>query len=290
MAAILRGQEKRVSSSRMRETPTLHIPIRDDWHFEPTQIEDSTRKIYDNLFSAYDERRFQESVELFPMRQKKWGIPLEWFKNKVCLDVGCGQGRFVVAMGRLGADKAIGVDINEKGLESGRNREWFKELRNVELMNSSAGDLPFLDKYFDYAICSGVLLLMPEPLDGFKELVRVTKPGGRIFLSMYGKGGLKWMTNDFFRFFLMRFVPFEVTEKVFKAVGVPPNKRYNILDNLYTPYTHRYTEKEIRKWFEDAGFENIRRVKFERYDYETLRSRLIHGEGWIQIIADKKHT
>jgi len=29
-------------------------------------------------------------------------------------------------------------------------------------------------------------------------------------------------------------------------------------------------------------------VKFERYDYKTLRSRLIHGEGWIQIIADKK--
>ncbi len=272
----------------MNETPILKIPLRPDWKFVPTNIEDSTGKIYDNLFSAYDEKRFEESVELFPMRQQKWGISLDWFKDKVCLDVGCGQGRFVTALGRLGAAKAIGVDINEKGLEAGRNRRWFKELNNVELMNSSAGDLPFVDSYFDYVICSGVLLLMPEPKKGFDELVRVTKPGGRIFLSMYGKGGLKWAVNDFFRFFLIRWVPFAFTEKVFKAVGVPPNKRYNILDNLYTPYTHRYTEKEIRKWFEDAGFENIRRVKFERYDYETWQSRLIHGEAWIQIIADKK--
>lgn len=276
------------NSNFMNETPILHIPIRPDWQFQKTEIEDSTRKIYDNLFSAYDERRFKESVELFPMRQQKWGVPLEWFKGKTCLDVGCGQGRFVVALGRLGAAKAIGVDINEMGLEACRSREWYKELNNVELMNSSAGSLPFVDSYFDYVICSGVLLLMPDPFEGFKELVRVTKPGGRIFLSMYGKGGLKWATNDFFRFFLMRFVPFEVTEAVFKAVGVPPNKRYNILDNLYTPYTHRYTEAEIRKWFTDAGFENIRRVKFERYDYESLSSRIIHGEGWIQIMADKK--
>lgn len=272
----------------MTETPILKIPVRPNWHFEPTQTEDVTRKIYDHLFSAYDEKRFEESVDLFPMRQQKWGIDLNWFKGKTCLDVGCGQGRFVTALGRLGAAKAIGVDINEEGLAAGRDRRWFKELPNVELMRASAGELPFLDKTFDYVICSGVLLLMPEPKQGFDELLRVTKPGGRIFLSMYGKGGFKWAVNDFFRFFLIRWVPFHVTEKVFKAVGVPPNKRYNILDNLYTPYTHRYTEAEIRKWFEDAGFEHIRRVKFERYDFETLRSRIIHGEGWIQIMADRR--
>ena len=195
----------------MNETPVLHIPLRDDWKFTRTEIEDETRQIYDNLFSSYDEKRFEESVELFPMRQQKWGVPLEWFKGKACLDVGCGQGRFVTALGRLGAAKAIGVDINEQGLNSGRNRNWFKALNNVELMNSSALDLPFVNEYFDYVICSGVLLLCPEPKDGFKELVRVTKPGGRIFLSMYGKGGLKWAVNDFFRFFLMKFVPFRVT-------------------------------------------------------------------------------
>jgi ubiquinone/menaquinone biosynthesis C-methylase UbiE len=272
----------------MKTTPILNIPIKYEWSFNPSETESSTGKIYDNLFSSYSDKQFKESVDLFFMRHKKWGIPLDWFKGKKCLDVGCGQGRFVVALGTLGADEAIGVDVNKMGLEAGRNRELSKQLSNIEFMRASAQELPFLDNYFDYVICSGVLLLLPNPKDGFKELVRVLKPGGKIFLSMYGKGGVKWAVNDFFRFFLKRFVPFEITEKVFSLVGVPANKRYNLLDNLYTPYTHRYTEKEMRLWFEEFGFENFKRVKFERYDYESLLSRIIHGEGWIQIYADKK--
>lgn len=274
----------------MRETPILKIPIKDSWKFELVSVEENTRRIYDNLFSAYDEKLFQESVNLFAMRQRKWGISLDWFKGKICLDIGCGQGRFVVALGRLGAAKTIGVDINEMGLESGRNREWAKALSNIEFMRASAGNLPFLDNYFDYVICSGVLLLMDDPKKGFNELVRVVKPGGRIFLSMYGSGGLKWLTNDIFRYTICKVVSFSAMEWIFKAIGVPPNKRYNVLDNLYTPNTHRYTEAEIRDWFEKAGFENVRRVKFERYDYEKPLSRLIHGEGWIQFFADKKRN
>ena len=77
-------------------------------------------------------------------------------------------------------------------------------------------------------------------------------------------------------------------EKIFAWCGVPANKRYNTLDNLYVPYCYRYTEKEIREWLITAGFENLTRLKFERYDYESILSRIIHGEGWIQMYADKK--
>ncbi len=270
----------------MTETPILHLPVRADWSFQPTDVEGDTGKIYDNLFSAYDERRFEESVELFSMRQAMWG-PLDWFKGKVCLDAGCGQGRFVVALGRLGVAKAIGVDVNEKGLDAGRSRRWDTELSNIEFLRASVLDLPFPDATFEYVICSGVILLCPEPKKGFDELVRVTKPGGRLFLSVYGSGGLKWMLYDALRL-LGKIIPFRVTEAACKAFGMPPNKRYNLLDDIYTPYSYRFTEAEIRRWFTDAGFENVRRVKFERYDYEKWVNRIWYGEGWIQIIADKK--
>ena len=36
--------------------------------------------------------------------------------------------------------------------------------------------------------------------------------------------------------------------------------------------------------------ENARRLKFERYDYESFWSRIIHGEGWIQMFAEKKRN
>ncbi len=272
----------------MTETPVLKIPVRADWSFVPTAIEEETRAIYDNLFSAYDEQRFQESVELFAMRQKRWGVDPAWFKDKVCLDVGCGQGRFVVALGRLGVAKVIGVDINEKGMQAGASRAWAKELTNIEFLRASALDLPFLDNSFDYVICSGVILLCPEPKKGFDELARVVKPGGRLFLSMYGSGGLKWVLYDLCRLVLKRWVPFHVTEKVFAFFGVPPNKRYNLLDDVYTPYTHRFSEAVINQWLRDAKFTETRRVKFERYDYEKWYNRIWYGEGWIQIIADKQ--
>ena len=247
-----------------------------------------TGNIYSSLFTNYDDRLFDESVELFFKRHKLWNMDLNWFKNKVCLDAGCGGGRFVVALSILGAKEVRGIDIGEGAVLAANERLKTRGLNNAHVRVGSVLDIDFPYGYFDYVLCSGVIHHTPEPRKAFDELVRVLKPGGKLFLSAYGKGGLKWLTNDLFRYTICKLVPFHVLEKLFKLIGVPANKRYNILDNLYVPFCYRYTEKEIKRWIVDAGFENLQRVKFERYDYRTSISRIIHGEGWIQIYADKK--
>lgn len=246
-----------------------------------------TGGIYGDLFNAYSEELFEDSVELFIKRHKKWGVSLEWFKDKKCLDAGCGGGRFVVALARLGAKNVQGIDISKEAIKVAKNRVKKRELNNANVQVASVLDIPFENSSFDYVISSGVIHHTPDPYKAFTELVRVIKPGGKVFLSVYGRGGVKWLTNDLFRYTICKIVSFKLMEKIFKSIGVPANKRYNILDNLYVPYCYRYTEKEIRDWFTNAGFINIKRVKFERYDYESLGSRIIHGEGWIQIYADK---
>ena len=250
--------------------------------------EQKTGSLYGSLFSSYDQDLFEKSVGLFFERHKRWGIDLGWFKGKVCLDAGCGGGRFLVALSRLGVKEVVGVDISCSAIETANQRLKERVINNAKALQSSVLGLPFGDSYFDYIVSSGVIHHTPKPHAAFKELVRVLKPGGKIFLSVYGRGGLKWFTNDIFRYSVCRVIPFKMMESIFTFMGVPPNKRYNILDNLYVPYCYRFLEKEIRQWFIQAGFENIHRVKFERYDYETLKSRIIHGEGWIQIMADKK--
>ncbi len=259
--------------------------------FIPNKTEKNTSAIYNNLFTSYSKEQFEESVDLFEMRHRKWiedGIDINWFKDKVCLDVGCGGGRFVVALAKLGVKKVIGLDISLEALEAAKQRIKERNLEKVaEIVPGSVINIPFINNTFDYVICSGVILLTKDPYEAFKELDRVLKPGGKMFLSVYGKGGLKWFINDVFRYTVCKIIPFKWMEKIFKIVGVPANKRYNILDNLYTPFTKRFTEEEIREWFRKNNYSNLRRVKFERYDYSTLKSRIIHGEGWIQIYADK---
>lgn len=246
-----------------------------------------TGNIYSNLFSNYNEKLFEESIDLFFQRHKKWGIDLNWFRDKVCLDAGCGGGRFIVALARLGAKEVKGIDINGEIIKLANQRIEARDLKQARALEASVLDIPFPDQYFDYVVCSGVVHHTPDPYKGFQELVRVLKPGGKLFFSVYGKGGLKWLVNDIFRYTICKIVPFKVLEKIFKLFGVPANKCYNILDNLYVPYCYRYTEKEICMWLEKAGFYDIKRVKFERYDYKRPIARLIHGEGWIQIYANK---
>ncbi len=255
---------------------------------EPTPHEEKTSNIYGTLFSNYNAEQFDNSVNLFYARHKRWGIDTSWFKDKICLDAGCGGGRFVVALANLGAKKVYGIDISREAIGHGRKRaaeRGFSE--NTEFMEASVLHLPFGDNTFDYVLSSGVIHHTPNPYKGFQELVRVLKPGGTLFFSVYGRGGLLWYTNDIFRYTLCKIVPFRIMEKIFKMVGVSANKRYVILDNLYVPHCFRFTEAEIRRWLCLAGFERVRRVKFERYDYEKLLWRILRGVGWLQFYAEK---
>lgn len=252
------------------------------------EIEEKTSNIFGSLFGAYSQKLFDDSVNLFFMRHKKWGIDLELFKNKTCLDGGCGGGRFLVALSKLGAKEVRGIDISQEAVDLANQRIKERGIVQARAQKASVLEIPFADNYFDYVVSSGVVHHTPDPHKAFKELVRVLKPGGKFFFSVYGKGGLRWLANDFFRYTFCKIIPFKTMEKIWQAFGVPANKRYNMLDNLYVPFCFRFSEKEIRSWLVDSGFENIQRVKFERYDYEALLSRILYGNGWIQIYADKK--
>jgi ubiquinone/menaquinone biosynthesis C-methylase UbiE len=270
-----------------------------------TEEEEATGNLYDQLFYAYTDEQFEDSISLFYKRHRMWSndqesrlckfigahstnsVPsLDWFKDRICLDAGCGQGRYVVALARLGTKKVVGVDINSVVLNASTQRRQFQGLRNAELRRASVLDLPFPDSYFDYVVCSGVIHHTPAPHKAFNELVRVLKAGGKLWLNVYGKGGLVWLMYDVGRI-ASRKISFEKMNELWACIGIPANKRYNYLDNLYVPYCHRFTEDEIAHWLAESGFEHIVRLKFERYDYEAFSSRILYGEGWLQFYADK---
>src|SRR3954447_16994808 len=105
------------------------------------------------------------------------------------LDLGCGDGTTAVPEAQLGAD-VLGVDIAGNLVAAGNARAEELGLTNLRFQEGDASDLSQLDdESFDLVISVFGAMFAPKPFDVAKEMVRVTKPGGRIVMG-------NWIPND----------------------------------------------------------------------------------------------
>ena len=95
------------------------------------------------------------------------------------LDLGCGDGTTALPAARLGAN-VLGVDIASNLVEAGNARAQSLGLSNCRFQEGDASDLSELeDDSFDLVISIFGAMFAPRPFDVAKEVVRVTRPGGR---------------------------------------------------------------------------------------------------------------
>src|SRR4029078_6160361 len=101
-------------------------------------------------------------------------------KGLKVLDLGCGDGTTAFPEAKLGAD-VLGVDIARNLVEAGNRRAKEQGLTNCRFQEGDATNLQGLpDKSFDLVVSIFGAMFAPKPFDVAKEMVRVTKPGGRI--------------------------------------------------------------------------------------------------------------
>ena len=104
------------------------------------------------------------------------------------LDLGCGDGTTAVPEAKLGAD-VLGVDIASNLVEAGNKRAQEMGLGNCRFEEGDASDLNRLaDKSFDLVVSIFGAMFAPRPFDVAKEMVRVTRPGGRIVMGNWIPG------------------------------------------------------------------------------------------------------
>ena len=105
------------------------------------------------------------------------------------LDLGCGDGTTALPEARRGAD-VLGVDISTNLVAAGNRRAKDEHLANLRFQHGDATNLHELaDRSFDLVISIFGAMFAPKPFDVAKEMVRVTKPGGRIVMG-------NWIPND----------------------------------------------------------------------------------------------
>jgi SAM-dependent methyltransferase len=105
------------------------------------------------------------------------------------LDLGCGDGTTALPEARLGAD-VLGVDIAANLVEAGNRRAKSEGLSNLKFQEGDATSLVELkDHSFDLSVSIFGAMFAPKPFDVAKEMVRVTRRGGRVIMG-------NWIPDD----------------------------------------------------------------------------------------------
>jgi ubiquinone/menaquinone biosynthesis C-methylase UbiE len=105
------------------------------------------------------------------------------------LDLGCGDGTTALPAARLGAS-VQGVDIARNLVAAANKRIQEEGLTNISVREGDATHLEGIeDESFDLVVSIFGAMFAPKPFDVAKEMVRVTRRGGRIVMG-------NWIPND----------------------------------------------------------------------------------------------
>ena len=104
------------------------------------------------------------------------------------LDLGCGDGTTALPAAKLGAN-VLGVDIASNLVAAGNARAKELGVGHVHFQEGDACDLQRLeDNSFDLVLSVFGAMFAPKPFDVAKEMVRVTRPGGKIVMGNWIPG------------------------------------------------------------------------------------------------------
>jgi SAM-dependent methyltransferase len=113
---------------------------------------------------------------------------LQILPDERVLDVATGSGNGAIAAARRSWGGAVGADFVPALLERGRERAAAERL-DVEFIEADAQDLPFEDASFDVTMSIFGAMFAPDQERTAAELLRVTKPGGRIGMCNWTPDG-----------------------------------------------------------------------------------------------------
>lgn len=229
-----------------------------------------TQKSFSNEWSWFDYNADKtwdaDQTGMITRFLKETNETIDSLKDKVLLDAGCGNG----LLDKLLADtckEIYAVDFSIS-IETAFKNCYHP---NICFMQADVEMLPFKPQSFNLIQCSGVLIHLKNPYEGFKHLCRFIEPSGKLSVWMYHprkdfihnlfnsiRTYTSKMSTGWQRFIYSKII-YPTSYLIKKAKGNPQNKREMMIDiyDWFSPeFRWEIQHEEAAKWFMENGFEN----------------------------------
>lgn len=215
-----------------------------------------------NPFPGFDPGKYETRADL--VRRASWyakrldaEIP---FEARV-VDVGCGTGQLACFLAIKGRP-VLGVDYSQRSLALACALKERLALRSVEFERANVLDWHQPPEPFDYVFCNGVLHHTSDPYGGFRKLVEITRPGGRIVVGLYNRYGRSMLRvrRRVVRL-ISRVAPAAKDRAIRKQLvelEKDEAKRHTWYADQYEhPHESSHTVAEVLRWFGENGIEYV---------------------------------
>jgi demethylmenaquinone methyltransferase / 2-methoxy-6-polyprenyl-1,4-benzoquinol methylase len=160
------------------------------------------------------------------------------------LDLAAGTGASSVSLARSGAE-VVAADFSPGMIAEGRRRH--HSIPNLTFVEADATDLPFADDEFDAVTMSFGLRNVNEPKKALGELLRVTKPGGRIVVCEFSHPPSRSF-NGLYRFYNDRILP---------VVAKTVSSNAEAYDYLSESIKDWPDQRTLSGWIRQAGWTDV---------------------------------
>jgi len=254
-------------------------------------LEKETSDLYSDLWTSLDqEALWKESLALLRKRLPKSFVD-ESIVGKSVVDLGCGSGRYTMALARVGAKKVVGLDVQARAYRESEILCKTHKL-SVEFIEGTFLTLPFEDGSFDTAFSNGTFHHSESIEKSLREMARILKEGGRAFLYLYASGGIFWNTRIAMRE-LFKKIPREYTQRVPHLIGMPGN-RFIFCDTWYVPVETLTTRSGLEAMLNRIGFQYEKIISGNEFDLDKAiadgipQAEEMWGDGEHRYLLTKK--
>jgi len=210
-----------------------------------------------------NDKRVKEFLKLCP-GLKPWYKKDSFVKDKICLDAGCGPGRWTCALQRLGVKKVDSFDISSEAIK-------ICQKINPNAYVFDVMELK-LNPVYDFVVSWGVLHHIQYPRKAFSKVASQVKKGGMLYVMIYDKQN-DWFYDGFrgeacvekhkYWESLSLEEKLKLCEEKSKTKG---GEVHGWWDALNPTYNFSYTPDEIKQWFIEEGFTDIKWRKNRTYN------------------------